>query len=449
MSVRRLLLAAGALLVTTACMFTVAVSSRAAWTDESRFAAVAEGGDWTPVLPAFRCYSVDYHHPDAECEVVTVQWLDDPGFYALQFDVTTDHPEPFRWAVRFNLASDDTTLPGGAAFPPWAAGSAFNLVGLCAHSTDTTLPVAEVRGWQASLPSDDELVSSARPVTNRQLQVYPPPPGGGSQWGTGDARDCPPLPPPPGVLYCYSVTPGVDALCDVEVETWEVTADSHTADFHVTTTSAAPFEWEVWLDYSIPPTDPEHEWPEWQPVLFESADICSVWTNSELPQAFGRGRGEHATVSAGDPTDTLSFVSHPAGAGVGAELGDPTNLCNPALDDAPVRCRIPEQPWIPCTATLTTGSGWQRQFRVTTPSTIGVEWEVRVNASSTAFPFVPSRMSSFGALRTVAPVDCAADERVVRVAGAHAWNRYVRNDQPQEPTIVGETWNDGQLFVCP
>ena len=448
MRVRRLALAAGALLTAAACILTVAVSSRAAWTDPAHFRAGALGGDWTPDLRAFQCYSVDYEYPDAQCEVLPVTFLDQPDFYALQFDVTTTHLEPFRWAVRFNLAITDHPAPGGGTlFPGWEPGSTFNLVGLCTQTAAGTLPVAEVRGWEASLPSPDERVSAARPVANRQLQVHPTA-AGGSQWGVGDARQCPPLPPPPAVLYCYSVTPGVNALCDVEVESWEVADDAHTIAFHVTTTSDTPFEWEVWLDYSIPPTDPDHEWPDWQPRRFASADVCSVWTNSELPQAFGRGRGEHSTVSAADPTGTLSFASHPASAGVGAELGDPVNLCDPTLADAPVRCRIPSQPWVPCTATLTSGSGWQHQFTVTTPSTIGVEWEVRVNASSSAFPGTPTRMSSFGSLRVVAPVDCAAPQRVVRVAGAHSWNQYVRNDQPQTPTIVGEPWNDGQLFIC-
>src|SRR5690606_18306457 len=92
-NVRRLAVATGALLTAAACMLTVAVSSRAAWTDPAHFTAGALGGDWTPDLGAFECYSVDYEYPDAQCEVVPVTFLDAPDFYALQFAVTTAQAE--------------------------------------------------------------------------------------------------------------------------------------------------------------------------------------------------------------------------------------------------------------------------------------------------------------------------------------------------------------------
>jgi hypothetical protein len=159
MRIRALLVALG--LVTVAALGANADQTDAAWTDHQTAAAQLGAATWVvPPAPAVGCYSVDPDYPDAQCEVEGISWLFLGNSYTVWFGIGSDHPQPFEWEVRFNLAEEYTgsytktgvlpmfpgdPVPPGFLRPAWSP-QRFSTGLVCSTSTSAELPEVTLRG---------------------------------------------------------------------------------------------------------------------------------------------------------------------------------------------------------------------------------------------------------------------------------------------------------------
>lgn len=181
MRARALLVALG--LVSVAALGASAHQSEAAWTDDLQISTQLAAATWVePLDPAVACYSVDADYPDAECSVEDIDWWFWGNSYTVVFGIGTDHPQPFEWEVRFNLAEEytgsyDTLVPGslpmfpgspvpstGFLRPSWTPQRFSSALGdalVCTTSATADLPEATLRGGHAWT----QTVSASDPVS--------------------------------------------------------------------------------------------------------------------------------------------------------------------------------------------------------------------------------------------------------------------------------------------
>lgn len=122
-------------------------------------------------------------------------------------------------------------------------------------------------------------------------------------------------------------------------------------------------------------------------------------------------------------------------------------------------CRIPSNPSIPCTATISGNTQWadpithwQRYITVATAHSTNVVWEVTINLSSTEFPVFANRLQDLqGGVVLVGTPSCSANPRTVTVRGVTTWGDHhqVRAGKTSMIQIEGSTTGTGNLLTCP